>query len=95
MMDEVIEFIKRRFPYDNNWLDGNCYYFALILHKRFLHSKIIYNPIDGHFVVQYKNTLYDWHGVYVPSNYGSLIDWENYDKIDIDHYERIVRDVIK
>ena len=34
-MDEVIEFIKRRFPTDSNWLSGNCYYFAKILQERF------------------------------------------------------------
>lgn len=94
MLDEVIEFIKRRFPYDNNWLDGNCYYFALILHTRFPQSKIIYDPIQGHFLIQYKNTLYDWSGIYAPKDYGALIDWDLYEKVDNEHYARIVRDVI-
>lgn len=94
MIDEVIEFIKRRFPNDSMWLSGNCYYFALILHARFPQSKIIYDPINGHFIIQYKNTLYDWHGVYVPKNYSALIDWDEYATIDNEHYKRIQRDVI-
>ena len=34
-MQEVMEFIQRRFPKDSNWTNGNCYYFALILSDRF------------------------------------------------------------
>ena len=30
-MNQVEEFIQRRFPVDCNWTNGNCYYFAVIL----------------------------------------------------------------
>lgn len=94
MIDEVIEFIKRRFPHNNNWLNGNCYYFALILHERFPQSEILYDTLAGHFVIQYKNTLYDWYGIYMPEKYSALVKWKNYESIDSAHYARIVRDVI-
>ena len=25
-MEEILEFIKRRFPTDCHWVDGNCFY---------------------------------------------------------------------
>ena len=94
MNDEVLEFIMRRFPVDCYWLNGNCYYFALILHERFPQSEILYDTIEGHFVIRYKNTFYDWHGIYIPEDYSALVKWENYKNIDASHYERIIRDTI-
>ena len=44
-MDEVLEFIRRRFLQDCHWRDGNCYYFALILKDRFPESRIVYDAI--------------------------------------------------
>lgn len=94
MCEEVLDFIQRRFPHDNLWLDGNCYYFALILHDRFPESEIIYDLIEGHFLIRYKNILYDWHGIYIPDNYNALVVWENYKSEDPIHYKRIIKDVI-
>lgn len=66
--DKVIDFIRKHFPNadssDANWLKGNCYYFALILHDRFLSSEIYYDVIHGHFVTLINNCLYDASGVY-------------------------------
>ena len=61
--DMVLEFIHRRFPVDCHWLDGNCYYFALILLDRFPIGKILYDVIDGHFVCEIDGVKYDWSGV--------------------------------
>lgn len=58
----IIEFINRRFSKDCNWLNGNCFWFALILKERFPFLKIYYLPIDGHFVVGDGNKYYDWSG---------------------------------
>lgn len=41
-MNEVTEFIHRRFPDDCNWTSGNCYYFAVILQARFGGEKLYY-----------------------------------------------------
>jgi hypothetical protein len=61
--DKVLDFIKRRFKQDCNWIDGNCYWFALILKKRFPKSVIYYLPIRGHFIIKYKGKFYDWNGI--------------------------------
>lgn len=61
--EEVLEFIHRRFPHDSNWTSGNCYYFALILKDRF-GGKMIYEPIDGHFLVQIGDVCFDYNGVH-------------------------------
>lgn len=63
-MDETLDFIQRRFSQDCHWLDGNCYYFALILCSRFPHLSLYYAPIAGHFVAGYDSNYYDWHGKY-------------------------------
>lgn len=44
-MDPVKEFIDRRFKADCNWLNGNCYYFALILSDRFPGGTVYYDVI--------------------------------------------------
>lgn len=74
--NEILEFITRRFPQaknsDSNWLNGNCYYFSLILKDRFSSHKpeIYYDVINGHFLTLIKDTLYDASGIaYKLSNY--------------------------
>ena len=60
--DKVLDFISRRFPKDCNWLGGNCLWFSLMLKRRFPSSEIYYLPIEGHFVVSYGGSYYDWTG---------------------------------
>ncbi len=92
-MNGIIDFIKRRFPTDCNWLNGNCYYFAQILLARFPCGKIYYDVIDGHFLFCLNNHFYDWTGER-QVNIDNLIDWSTYQQEDPKHYARIVRDVI-
>lgn len=92
-MNEVIEFIKRRFKTDCNWLSGNCYYFALILQDRFPGGKILYDVINGHFVYWYNGSYYDWTGKVNPD--GVLVDWRNFSMYDESQRNVIVRDCIK
>lgn len=64
-MDKVVEFINRRFPNNNgNWMNGNCYYFAVILQTRFPGGEIWYEPVVGHFLYKYNNNFYSWTGIY-------------------------------
>ena len=65
MEEEVLEFIKRRFPIDCKWTDGNCYWFAKILAERF-GMQIYYLPIVGHFVAGFDSDgkFYDYNGVF-------------------------------
>lgn len=96
MRKEVTDFIYRRFPYDSHWLDGNCYYFALILQDRFPEGDIVYDVIRGHFLFELDYTLYDWHGVYerLPSESMRFIKWNSFKEYDSLQYDRIVRDCI-
>ena len=62
MEEKVIEFIERRFPVDNKWCDGNCYWMAFILSERFSELQIVYEPVLGHFMVTDGENYYDWTG---------------------------------
>lgn len=90
--DKIIEFTKRRFPVDCHWLDGNCYYFALILKDRFKNGKVYYDVINGHFVFEYGNKYYDWTGCINPDGY--LVSWEEFEQYDSNRKKIIIRDCI-
>ena len=94
MQDEVLNFIHRRFPSDDNWLSGNCYYFTIILKSRFPYGEIWYDLVEGHFLYEYRGKFYDWSGVVKP-NKNHLVNWFTYALDDPLHYERIVKDVIQ
>ena len=89
--NEVVEFIRRRFKSDSNWLDGNCYYFAVILCERFTIFNIYYAPVAGHFVAGYNGEFYDWRGKYDEEIPVLLSDIE---KEDPAWYRIIVRDCV-
>lgn len=91
-MNEVLEFIQRRFKDDCCWMSGNCYYFAIILKDRFSKGKIFYDVIDGHFLFEYQNILYDWNGVV--NSVGYLVEWDKFDNYDKLQKKVIVRDCI-
>lgn len=87
-MNPVLEFIKRRFAIDCHWLDGNCYYFALILKDRFKSGKIMYDVIKGHFIFLYDGKYYDWTGVIEPD--GHLVEWDKMAEYDILVKQRVI-----
>ena len=94
---EIRKFIYNRFPYDNNWLDGNCYYFAIILKERFPESIIVYDISDGHFLVRIEDVYFDWVGDHnfskeIQEKY--FIDWDKFDEYDPLQKQRIIRDCI-
>lgn len=92
IQQEVLEFIKRRFKKDCDWTEGNCYYFAVILHSRFPYSTIMYDPLEGHFVCKIFDVLYDYNGVYESEEHVlSLSDIAQQDKL---WYKRLVRDCV-
>lgn len=97
-MDEIEEFIKRRFATDCNWTSGNCYYFAVILKERFKHLEIVYLTILGHFMAQdpWTGFLYDFNGKHdskdIEDGIWALSTIEN---IDPPFYARIIRDCVK
>ena len=94
MQDEVLEFINRRFPKDCNWLNGNCYYFALILKDRFPNGRILYDAIYGHFIFQLNGKAYDYSGELVWPGGAYVVYWDDFDKYDPLLKQRIIRDCI-
>lgn len=92
MKNEVLDFIQRRFKEDCHWLDGNCYYFAIILKNRFPKGKIFYDVINGHFVFWYQTQYYDWTGIVNPDGY--LVEWNKFDEYDSLQKKRIIEGCI-
>lgn len=90
--NEVLEFIQRRFKKDCNWIDGNCYYFALILKDRFPEGKIFYDVLYGHFVFQYQDQYYDWTGIV--DSLGGIVEWDKFDDYDSVLKHIVIRDCI-
>ena len=92
-MDEVLDFINRRWKKDADWLDGNCYWFSKILCTRFPNLQIYYLPIEGHFVAGDDGKFYDWTGaVYVeeePLLFSELA------QVEPEWHNRIFRDCIR
>lgn len=89
---EVLKFIKRRFTENCHWLDGNCYYFSLILKDRFPKGEIYYDVIYGHFVFKYEDDFYDWTGLTEEPE--TAIPWSVFDEYDSLLKQRIIRDCI-
>lgn len=91
--NQIINFIHQRFPNDNAWTSGNCFYFATILKARFPEGEIYYDVIPGHFIFKYQGQFYDWTGEikcpYIP------ILWENFKAYDEAQYKRIIENCIK
>lgn len=98
MRNVVLDFIKRRFPEDSNWLNGNCYFFAVILKSRFKDGVILYDVIDGHFVTLIEGIMYDWSGIVLPEedeNKHFYVEWDKFDEYDDMQKKRIEEDCIK
>ena len=92
-MQEIFDFIERRFPKDSHWTDGNCYYFALILSDRF-NGTLYYDVIYGHFVCKIEDKYYDYGGL-VNLDKRVLVEWDKFEEYDKLQYHRIVEDVLK
>ena len=92
-MSDVLEFINSRFQTDCAWCNGNCYYFTVILQARFSSGIILYDVVNGHFVIDIDGIKYDWHGV-VNDDSAYYIEWSKFDEYDSKQKERIIRDCI-
>ena len=90
-MNEILDFIKHRFPTDCKWTTGNCYYFSQILLSRFPTGVIYYDVINGHFVTLVDGKYYDWTGCVKPD---VPIKWDEFDKYDNTQKQVIIRDCI-
>ena len=90
----ILDFIQRRFPLDNNWTDGNCYWFAIILTSRCPELEIGYDPINGHFVAidEEGDCYYDYEGYHEIN--GKIIKWSTLKEMDGNWFRRIARDCV-
>lgn len=89
---QVLEFIKRRFAIDCNWKTNNCYFFAVILKSRFPKGIILYDVIDGHFVLEIQGKKYDWTGIVSEEGKHVYVKWDDFDDYDIVQKQRIIND---
>lgn len=93
MEEKILEFIKRRFPADQNWTTGNCYFFALILKSVFF-GEIVYDVTAGHFMFLGADGMcYDWNGKV--TDHGHIVPWDDFEAYDSSQKERIIRDCIE
>ena len=92
--NEVLKFIKERFPENNSWLNGNCYYFAIILKARFPRGIVMYDVIDGHFITSIDGIKYDWSGIISDDENHYYVEWDSFNEYDALQKQTIVRDCI-
>lgn len=95
MEDEVLEFINRRFKTDCHWCDGNCFWFATILNKRFPHFKIWLFPIENHFMIGDGEIFYDWNGIRHIEDCDEIpMEWDKVEEFDSSYYNHLIRDCV-
>ena len=91
---EILNFIQRRFPQDNQWISGNCFYFATILKTRFPQAEIMYDVIYNHFFVATDNSYYDWTGKINKNSDSYVVSWDQMDSYDSLEKEHVLRDCV-
>lgn len=67
IQSEVVKFIERRFPVDNDWMTTNSYWFAKILTLRFAALQLYFIPSTSHFIAaDIKDDIYfDYDGDHI------------------------------
>ena len=96
MRQRVLSFISHFALGEDCFLYGCCYWFAVILCKRFEfetpgNCHIYYHPVDNHFAAMIDGTLYDVTGSISPIGFEP---WEQYMQYDVELYTRILNDCI-
>lgn len=80
-------------PAKEMFLEGNCYWFAVILAKRF-HAEIYYIPEAYHFVAKLGDKYYDITGN-VTKQYSGYRNWAEYKQEEPKHAEYVIRELIE
>lgn len=100
MKEKILEFIKRRFPSEDRWMSGNCWWFATILvafaSAYYYELKVVYDPIVGHFYAYdtQENVYYDWQGAHHIVQDSEFIALDKLVKEDPLWGQRLIRDCI-
>lgn len=99
--EELLEFIHRRFPTEDRWLNGNCYWFAQILNHwfslkdRYATRYLVYDVVYGHFYLYCRGWYYDWNGAHETLPEGSYdIHWDKFEEYDDIQYDRIRKECL-
>lgn len=90
-MKEICRWIDKFDKVKEFFLCGACYWFAIMLQKRF-GGDIYYLPIANHFLIKINGTFYDAGGVAIPTE--EAYPWTSYKYRDEIETKRIVRDCI-
>lgn len=88
--NDIKKFIDDRFSKDCDWLNGNCYYFSIILKERF-GGEIYYDSAVGHFFLKNFIGNFDYNGEYTPVSEIKLEDIKYSDPL---WYGRLLKDCI-
>lgn len=83
-------FIARFAGAQDTFLNGCCYWFAVILKERF-RAAIYYHPIDNHFAGKISDKLYDVTGEIDGEGF---VPWDEYKYTDLTHARRICEQCI-
>lgn len=91
---EVLWFINAFSGARATFLHGCCYWFGRILQERF-GGRLLYCPVEGHFVTEIGSRLYDVTGD-VTAAYADAVrlDWVEMASQEPLQYARIVRDCV-
>lgn len=98
---EILSFIKHFSCYGEQvidcFLNGNCFWFAKILQRRFPGGCIAYNSSENHFAYSHNGVIYDITGIVADStdDQKDWHSWKFYRHYDPSHSKRIYRDCIR
>ena len=87
-MTEIESFIKQFKEYDqadvlrDTFRRGQCYWFAYILKGRFPAGRILYEPVEGHFVFRLDGRTYDITGDITGDYAVGQCFWSEYAALD-------------
>lgn len=76
---------------EDNFLNGNCYWFAKILEWRF-GGTIFYCPIENHFIANIDDCFFDIRGEITPTE--TPVAWSAYQNVEPTAAERIRKNCI-
>lgn len=102
IVEDVENFVSSFDGARDNFLHGNCFWFAHILEERFWRFypevEIMYNQIDNHFAIAISANeatfLFDASGYIGPWDSNDWMRWNNYMKVEPLDAARVYRDCI-
>ena len=88
---QVINFITEFKSATRLFMEGKCYWFAIILRERFV-GELYYDPVWNHWACLINDVLYDVTGVVKE---GAFSPWPGIFVEDTPHYQRLIDQCIE